>query len=193
MGQVWNVWCHPRRTARELQNYIDLYCDTSDSLAKSEQTAAELSETVSCLSDELRAATESRDTYKLLSESLSAQVEALTADAKSLSAQVEALTVRLSEYSEIDAAMHQFEATLSRAEQMKQQYETRIARLRAKIIELKSCLRPDLNPDARSVPIPPISAATPSPTPTQPPPLTPIDMTDSLSHPDTEWLSLLPD
>lgn len=179
MGQVWNVWCHPRRTARELQNYIDLYCDTSDSLAKSEQTAAELSETVSCLSDELRAATESRDTYKLLSESLSAQVEALT--------------VRLSEYSEIDAAMHQFEATLSRAEQMKQQYETRIARLRAKIIELKSCLRPDLNPDARSVPIPPISATTPSPTPSQPPPLTPIDMTDSLSHPDTEWLSLLPD
>lgn len=207
MGRTWDIWLHPRRAARDLQELRNVAEDLSGRLDKAMTTVGNQESFIVKIKGDLDTASQLREKsdasvmeltrqilklrkeldsvkldLKVKDENLSRKDQELADKDSHISRLQDELTVKneeLAEAEELGAAMEQFERTLSKAEEMKAAYEGRISRLRAKIVELKEHLS--------------------KPTPSQEGSVTPPKGSNAnppeailFSDPDEDWLQPLP-
>lgn len=144
---AWNVWFHPRRSARALeeleqlrQQTVVLEAERSETVAKAEEMAAELGAANSRLEEQTRRA----EFYKAKVKKQEERLLTLAAELKELKLMLSA------ERAETDAAINEINSRLGTVEKMKQSYEHRIAHLRHALHDAKTRLEARADYDALS-------------------------------------------
>lgn len=147
---AWSIWCHPRRAARMMEG---LETNVSESSALCAENAA-LREELERLRKTEAAAMQERDNAREENERLTQEKADLAAQnamrgqrVSDLERELSGVAAELEEYRDLDSRLREFEELLTRAEDMKRRYEERIARLRARIKEMKTASG-DRNPEA---------------------------------------------
>ena len=172
----WKVWFHPRRTERllnELQSENDRLKEEINTFnARYDELSTAFDNAIADLERTEKAA-----------ESLKEDYEREVSLKNQLSIENDALRVKLEKYSDNEQRIKEIEALLSKVEEMKSHYESRINRLRNRIVSIRNASESNL-PEANE--------------------LLEIEMGEdiqpdvmrkkpSAESPDSEWLEELPD
>jgi len=120
---AWKIWLHPHVAGHAMADLEQTVAEHATEVAKTREAEA-------CLRFEHEALVESNDTLARRNEELEAEVERLRDELADTRAE-------LNERVETEQQIREFETKLSRFDNIKTQYEKRINRLRAKILEMK--------------------------------------------------------
>lgn len=156
MGKAWECWAHPRRTARALQEAQDELEEVRTVIAQFEAAERALrteNDRLQALADDLAHRRDKLDEgVKNLSLQLvdtNNRLNDSRREADNLRLEAENLNTELKELRQVRAALSDFEKRLDSVDKMKQHYEERVARLRAKVLEQQqelALLRPSAPP-----------------------------------------------
>lgn len=156
----WNVWLHPRRTAKELSEALAQNAELSESLAIIEKETARLADELADRQKKLEDS-EAR-LYKLALEqtSIDRRNNELSKTVEMQSKEIARLSADLKSREDAESMIAGFEKMLSGVESMKANYEKRIERLKSQIKDMKksaesrdradSELSIDMDPDSLS-------------------------------------------